>query len=68
MAYHYCENCGDAEMDAPTLRDLAQDNWKCPQCYKINELPPEWTHLAISKIADRLDAIEAKLGISPEED
>ena len=68
MAYHCCEHCAEGEMDPPTLREMAQDNWKCPQCYGINEIPADWLRMAISNISDRLDAIEAKLGAAPEED
>lgn len=60
--YAYCQKCGEC-VDRPTLREIIHDNKKCFHChtkFNIDEVEIRWV---LDGVLDRLEAIEAKLGI-----
>lgn len=65
MAYTYCRKC-DQGQDAPTVRQLLTD-WTCWNCSEKLVAPGTEVNDAIVHLLDRIETIEEKLGIVPEQ-
>lgn len=61
MAWIYCDACGEG-MDSPSIREVLTGNYYCPRCGSNNaeRLSEDDTKDAMTKLLDRLEALEAK--------
>lgn len=60
--YAYCRKCGEG-ISKPTLREIIHDNQECFHCHTKRDIDKDEIIWALDGVLDRLEAIEAKLGI-----
>lgn len=66
MTYVYCHKC-ESGNDAPTIRQLLTDEYECHVCNAQLVAPATDTKAQLLHILDRLETVEAALGITPSE-
>lgn len=60
--YAYCRKCGEG-VGKPTLREMIHDNQHCCHCGNKRDIDEDEKKWALDGVLDRIEAIEAKLGI-----
>lgn len=64
MSYHYCTECGHSNgMDAPTVREVLEDNWVCPMCEANQDIGKDEYRMAMVEMLDRIESLESALNI-----
>lgn len=58
----YCPYCREMQ-DKPTLRDIFRGKYECHQCHYERTIEYHEKDMAFDMLMDRIEAIEAKLGI-----
>lgn len=59
MAYSYCKSCGN-ELDEPTIQEVVDDDYECPECYTKNHIPKTLGEVVL-ELAERIVELESKI-------
>lgn len=64
MAYMYCTKC-DAAQDAPTARQLLDDEYACHSCHEALTAPFVDDKAVMLHLLGRIEELESALNITP---
>lgn len=66
MAYTYCRKCDQGQVQS-SVRQVLTDDWTCWNCDAKLDAPGTEVNDAVIHLLDRIETIEEKLGITPEQ-